>query len=108
MGTSEEFSPTARGLLLTSDGVQVRELTRAGVTDHPEYLLIGILYSQHADRRTVLTGEAVLDAGGLTLYTDAAQPEGVKFLMSGQQQNIRENTADVTLTETRPDEYQGR
>ena len=108
VGTSEEFSPTARGLLLTADGVQVRELTRAGVTDHPEHLLIGTLYSQHADRHTVLTGEAVLDAGGLTLYTDAAQPEDVKFLMSGQQQNIRENTADVTLTETRPDEYQGR
>lgn len=63
------------------------------------------MYSQFAARKTVLSGEVVLDPNGLTLYSEAVQPSGTKFLMTGELQHIRENMTEATLLEVRPDEY---
>lgn len=64
-GTANTTCPTAKGIYCrASDSLQIQQLKRAGVTDHPEKLLIGTLYSQYATRHTTLEGEAVIDPGG--------------------------------------------
>ena len=104
-GTSPNYCPTARGILYNAQNhTPITKLTRAGVTDCPERLLIGTLYSQYADRKTVLSGEALLDTGGLCAYTETNQP-GKVFMMSGEVQDIISDTSEVTLTEICPDEY---
>ena len=105
-GTLATPCVTAKGVYLrVSTGGQLNQLKRAGRTESAEQLLIGTLYSQFATRKTVLTGEVVLDTGGLTLYDEAVQPSGTKFLMTGEIQHLRENMSEATLLEVRPDEY---
>ena len=81
---------------------------RAGRVDHPEHLLIGTLYSQYADRRTTLSGEVSIDSNGLSSYVDAAQGKDVRFIMSGEEINVKEDVSDATFIEIRPDEYDGK
>jgi hypothetical protein len=107
-GTASRLCPTARGIYLrSSDGQQVRELTRAGRTDHPEQLLIGTLYSQYAERKVSLSGEIRIDPAGLALYSDSNQPMGRKFLLKSERQDIRKDSAEIAVVEIRPDEYIG-
>ena len=104
-GTANKICPTARGIFCrTSDCLQIQQLKRAGVTDHPEKLLIGTLYSQYADRKTRLSGEAVIDAGGLCAYTEQNQGSKV-FLMTGEQQDVIADTSEIEITEFKADEY---
>lgn len=104
-GTAVSVCPTARGCYhRTSTGEQLQELTRAGVTDHPEKLLIGTIYSQYADRKTTLSGEAVIDAG-LNYYTEQNQGDKRFMLMSDEQDLITDCT-DAEYCEFRPDEYE--
>ena len=106
VGTSPNPCPTARGLLMDATTHQpVAKLTREGITDCPERLLIGTLYSQYADRKTVLSGEAVLDTGGLCAFTEANQ-EGKVFMMSGEVQDVIADTSEVTIVEISTDEYE--
>jgi hypothetical protein len=103
-GTSTDVCPTARGIYhRASSGQQIQQLRRAGRTDHPERLLIGTLYSQYADRKTTLAGEAVMD-GGLHYYTEANQP-GKRFLLLSDVQDVITDTTDALYCEFRPDEY---
>lgn len=105
-GTMEDVCPTARGLLYRSaTDLPVSQLKRAGRTESAEQLLIGTLYSQHATRKTALTGEVALVPGGITLYEDAAQPSGTKFLAVSETQHVRDDTSESTFVEVRPDEY---
>lgn len=107
-GTAQGAAPSARGVYLrTSDGCQVSMLVRAGRTDHPEQLLIGTLYSQYAERKTALSGDVVMDSDGLALYTDDAQPAGLRFLMTGERQDVLMNNSEAQFVELRPDEYTG-
>ncbi|MBR4705357.1 MAG: hypothetical protein IKP02_07160, partial [Paludibacteraceae bacterium] len=78
---------------------------RAGVTDHPEKLLIGTLYSQFAARKTTLSGEAKIDTGGLCIYTERNQA-GKVFMMSGETQDVITDTTDAQYTEFNADEYE--
>jgi hypothetical protein len=66
--------------------------------------LIGTLYSQFAERKTTLSGEAVIDTGDLCKYTEQNQ-NGKVFLMSGETQDVITDTSDVQLTEFKADEY---
>ena len=104
-GTHKDSVPTARGALFSvSNGRQIVELTRAGRTTQAEELLIGTLYSQYAQRRTVLTGEAQLPVGGLKVFTEQNQG-GKLFLAQGEVLDAITDTSEVTLVELRPDEY---
>lgn len=104
-GTAKITCPTAKGIYCrASDSLQIQQLKRAGVTDHPEKLLIGTLYSQYATRHTTLEGEAVIDSGGLCKYTEQNQP-GKVFMMSEEQQDVITDTTQAVYTELSPDEY---
>lgn len=104
-GTANTTCPTAKGIYCrTTDSLQIQQLKRAGVTDHPEKLLIGTLYSQYATRHTTLEGEAVIDPGGLCKYTEQNQP-GKVFMMSEEQQDVITDTTQAIYTELSADEY---
>lgn len=105
-GTMDKVCPAARGVYLkSSDGTQVRLLRRAGVTDHPERLLIGTLYSQFAERKTTLSGECRLAALGPTAFTEKAMP-GAVMLATTESQDLMTDTEEATFVELNPDEYE--
>lgn len=104
-GTAVSVCPTAKGCYhRTKTGEQLQELTRAGVTDHPEKLLIGTIYSQYADRKTTLSGEAVID-DGLHYYTEQNQGDK-RFMLMSEEQDIITDCTDAEYCEFRPDEYE--
>jgi len=105
-GTAGAVCPTAKGILLrSSTGEQLKQLKRAGRVESVEQLLIGTLFSQFATRKTALSGEVSMDTGGVTLYEDDAQDEGVKLLLTSEVQHIRDEVAEAEFLEVRPDEY---
>lgn len=104
-GTSAEGVPTARGAYYRADNnAQIKSLTRAGRTTQAEDLLIGTLYSQYAQRRTTLSGEATLLADAVAAYTEANQA-GKVFIALEDLQDLRAATSNATFVELRPDEY---
>lgn len=107
-GTSSDELPTARGIYRkTSDLTPITQVTRADITDNPERLLIGTLYSQFATRHATLTGYADIAANNLRSaipYTEKNQ-EGKVFWMSGEVQDLITGTSEVTLIELSPDTY---
>lgn len=107
-GTSDKTCPSAKGVFFrTTDSLQLKKLKRARVTDHPENLLIGTLYSQFADRKTTLSGECRIDPSGIVAYSEANQGEK-KFMLAGETQNVITDTTDATFIEFRPDEYEAQ
>ena len=104
-GTSNPPVPFARGGYYDLDMKAVNAITRAGRTTQAEELLIGTLYSQYAQRRMTLTGEADIPSEGLKNYTEANQ-EGKKFILTGEVLFAISDTSEVTVTELRPDEYE--
>lgn len=107
-GTANKVCPTAKGIYYrASDNLQLQKLYRAGVTDHPENLLIGTLYSQFADRKTTLQGECIIDPCGLVAYTEVNQG-AKKFLLAAEIQNVIADTTDATFIEFNPDEYEAQ
>ena len=104
-GTSAEGVPTARGAYFdASTGKQITQLTRAGRTTQAEDLLIGTLFSQFAQRHTMLSGEAKLLHDPMAIYEEANQ-EGKKFILIEDVQDARLNTSDAVFVELSPDEY---
>lgn len=104
-GTARSPIPTAKGnFLLASSETILQTVQRAGRTDTAEQLLIGTLYSQFAERKTKLTGTAILNFDALTLYTEAMQ-SSKKFLATHETQTLDTEETEITLIETNPDEY---
>ncbi len=104
-GTSNKIAPTAKGMYYrSSDGLQIKQMTRQGRTNLVEKLLIGTLYSQFATRHTKLSGTAFLMKGDLKLYRDAMQ-SGKKFLMLADIQDVDAGTSEMAVVELSPDEY---
>lgn len=104
-GTSAEGVPTARGAYFdAATGKQITKLTRAGRTTQTEDLLIGTLYSQFAQRRTTLSGEAQLMYDPIAVYTEANQ-DGKLFMATEDVQDVRMDCSDAVYVEIRPDEY---
>lgn len=103
-GTMPTINPSAKGLYYRSDGPLAEKMIRAGRSARPEQLLIGTMYSQYADRMTVLSGTARILPAGLKWYTDAAL-DGVQLMLLGEVQNLREDESKITAAEFRPDEY---
>jgi len=104
-GTSAEGVPTARGAYFNAaTGKQITQLSRAGRTTQAEDLLIGTLYSQFAQRRTTLSGEAQLMYDPIAVYTEANQ-DGKLFMATEEVQDVRMDCSDAVYVEIRPDEY---
>lgn len=104
-GTSAEGVPTARGAYFNAEtGKQIKQLTRAGRTTQAEDLLIGTLYSQFAQRRTTLSGEAVISQDPIVAYQEANQGDKL-FMIVEEVQDVRLDSSDTTYVEIRPDEY---
>lgn len=104
-GTSAEGVPTARGAYFNATtGKQITELTRAGRTTQAEDLLIGTLYSQFAQRRTTLSGEAQLMYDPIAVYKEDNQ-DGKLFMIAEDVQDVRMDCSDAVYVEIRPDEY---
>ena len=104
-GTSAEGVPTARGAYFNAKtGKQITQLSRAGRTTQAEDLLIGTLYSQFAQRRTTLSGEAQLMYDPIAVYTEANQ-DGKLFMATEEVQDVRMDCSDAVYVEIRPDEY---
>ncbi len=106
-GTTPNASPSARGCYLLTDSMaQISKLTRAGRTDHPEQLLIGTIYSQSAARSTILSGTAYTGPWSRPeLLTDAAQEDGVSFIMKSEVLDAIEDDSELTMVEVRADDY---
>lgn len=104
-GTSAEGVPTARGAYFDAKtGKQITKLSRAGRTTQAEDLLIGTLYSQFAQRRTTLSGEAQLMHDPIAVYSEANQ-DGKLFMATEEVQDVRMDCSDAVYVEIRPDEY---
>lgn len=104
-GTANKVCPTAKGIYhRASDSLQIQQLKRENVTDHPEKLLIGTMYSQYASRHTTLQGEAVIDTGPLCAYTERNQ-SGKVFVMSEESQDVIRDVTEALYTEFNKDEY---
>jgi len=106
-GTGDKICPTAKGIYYkTSVRTQIQQLTRAARTDHPEKLLIGTMYSQYAERKTTLSGEAII-CGGLFYYTEQNQGDK-RFMLLSDVQNVITDCTDAEFCEIRPDEFTGK
>lgn len=104
-GTAASVCPTAKGCYhRTSTGEQLQVLKRAGITDHPEKLLIGTIYSQYADRKTTLSGEAEI-VPGLHYFTEQNQ-SGKRFMLMSDEQDVITDCTEAEYCEFRPDEYE--
>lgn len=104
-GTSTKTAPTAKGMYYrSSDGLQIKQMTRQGRTNLVEKLMIGTLYSQFAIRHTKLSGTTFLMKGDLKLYMDAMQ-SGKKFLMLADLQDVDAGTSEMSVVELTQDEY---
>ena len=104
-GTSAKGVPTARGAYFdASTGKQIKQLSRAGRTTQAEDLLIGTLYSQFAQRRTTLSGEAVISQDPIVAYLEANQGDKL-FMIAEEVQDVRLDSSGTTYVEIRPDEY---
>ena len=104
-GTMTDTSPTGKGVLFrTEDGIQIKELTRAGRTTQAEQLLIGTLYSQYAERKTLLTGTAGILDGDLAVCSESCQ-DVKRFICLSDKQDVIEDESRLEIVELRPDEY---
>ena len=106
-GTSTAQSVASRAVYIDSlTGKPIPGFTRAGQTEPAEVLLINTLFSQHGQRRTMLSGEmAIPDNAALTTFTEDNQP-GALFMRKSDVQHLRLDTADTKIIELRPDEYE--
>ena len=105
-GTMKGVCPTARGCYYKTEGaLQLGTMYRGGRTDQVERLLIGTLYSQHANRHTKLSGTTEILTDSLIKYTEAMQGEK-KFLLTADVQNLGEGTSELTIVELSKDSYE--
>jgi hypothetical protein len=105
VGTPDDTNmlPTARGVLLDSSMMCVKTLTRGGVTDRIERLLIGTIYSQYAERKTTLSGTTSL-LTQLRPLTDAST-DG-RFTLLSEIQHLQEDLSEIKMAEFDADNYE--
>ena len=119
-GTMKNASPSSRGQLYRVPGVVINvtngndsysyhlpraiyNLIRCGETATPERLLIRTLRQQYGTRRTMLSGEAAMDGGGLMLYTEDNQ-QNRSFILTGETQDVIADVSDCEFCEVVDDE----
>ena len=92
-------------MMTLGDGRQIRRMTRAGVTDRIERLLIGTAYSQYVGRNTVLSGTAEL-VPDMPAMADASVP-GERYIMLSDRQNLAADTSEIRMARFVGDSYEG-
>ncbi|MEG0807661.1 MAG: hypothetical protein RR410_04840 [Alistipes sp.] len=102
-GTMPDPVPSARGLLLKTDGSVHIEFSRAGHTDRLERLLIGTAYSQYAARKHLLTGTAEIIPTFTTL-TDASEPG--HYLLLAEVQHLLSDEGEIKMVQFSADDYE--
>lgn len=104
--SSSQSSPSTPADLGRSANPYIRlsQLTRAANTDTPENLLIATLFSQFAQRHTVLSGEADIINTPLLPLTEQNQTNKF-FIITADIQDLIQDTSDLTITELSPDTF---
>ncbi|MCM1293749.1 MAG: hypothetical protein NC230_09260 [Bacteroides sp.] len=104
-GTVSSPTPAARGAIIRkSNGELVSRLTRAGVTDAPERLLIGTAMSQYSDRHLKFSGEALLTGTCALTCTERLHGDRV-FWIAADRQNAITDTTETTIIELSNEVY---
>lgn len=104
VGSMSDVAPSARGQLLDLSKMPIKELHRAGVTDVPEKLLIGSIYSQYAKRSAILSGTVEIMPYFSTCRDEAT--EGT-FVVVDEVQNLAADQSEISVVELHAESYQG-
>lgn len=105
IGCLDRPSPTALGQVFLTGTREVRNsFYRAGLTDRLERLMIGTVYTNYADRHTVLSGTVgILREFGI--YTDGNEPGN--FLLLSESQDLRNGTGEIKMARFEADSFEG-
>ena len=93
--------PNAKGRMYYK-GEVLQSAVRGGVSDSPQRLLIGTVYSQYAVGCTVLSGTS-LPLMSLKPVSDAATPG--KFIMRSEVYDVRAAESDIEIVELKEENY---
>lgn len=93
--------PNAKGRMYYK-GEVLQSAVRGGVSDSPQRLLIGTIYSQYAVGCTVLSGTA-LPLKGLNPVSDAATPGN--FIMRSEVYDVRAAESSIEIVELKEENY---
>lgn len=105
VGTMEKPSPVAKGQLFrSSDYSVISTLSRGGITDRVEKLLIGTIYSNYATRHPMLSGDVVL-LKNFGVLTDKWIPE--KYITLEETQDLKKGISTISMVKIDPDNYKG-
>ena len=105
VGTMEKPSPVAKGQLFrSSDYSVISTLSRGGITDRVEKLLIGTIYSNYATRHPMLSGDVVL-LKNFGVLTDKWIPE--KYITLEETQDLKRGISTISMVKIDPDNYKG-
>lgn len=105
LGTLRQSSPTALGQFFrSSDKSVLGQFFRGGSSDLLERLLIGTVYSNYADRHSVLSGTVRL-LPSFGIYTDTHEPG--KYLLLAETQRLRDDESEIKMVQFNNDNYQG-
>lgn len=102
IGTMKNPAATAKGLISDPSGAIVSKFIRAGVNDYLENLLIGTIYSNYAKRMNVIDGTYALIPGYIPVTED-----GKKYIIVGEDQDLRLGKSRMKIVEFAPDTYTG-
>ena len=93
-GTMPKETPSAKAQIFrNANKLPLRLVTRAGVTDSPEKLLIRTLQAQYGARRTTLSGEAAITPGPPCKFTEQNQGQRT-FILLGEAQDLIHDTTE--------------
>lgn len=105
-GTVVPPEPGARGAIIrTATGAMVSELSRAGVTDVPERLLIGTAISQYSDRRLKFTGDARIIPGDALVCRERLHADRL-FWFAGERHDVIEDVSEADIVEINEENYE--
>lgn len=105
-GTVTPPTPGARGAMIrTATGTLVSELSRAGVTDVPERLLIGTAISQYSDRRLRFKGDARIIPGDVLVCHERLHGDRI-FWFAGERHNVIADVSEADIVEINEENYE--
>lgn len=105
-GTVAPPTPGARGAMIrTATGALVSELSRAGVTDVPERLLIGTAISQYSDRRLRFKGDARIIPGDVLVCHERLHGDRI-FWFAGERHNVIADVSEADIVEINEENYE--